>query len=74
MPRNLKKPKPKKVNPDSHMAHRYTVGYSHAENELVESICAAKGLATGTWIRMVSLEAARAELGRSSDPTAKGGR
>lgn len=43
------------------MFARYTVGYSQAENELLEAVVTAKGLAIGTWVRMVSLEAARAE-------------
>lgn len=39
--------------------HPYTVRYNDDENALVEAAAADKALETGSWIRMVSVEAAR---------------
>jgi hypothetical protein len=39
--------------------HPYTVRYNDEENALIEAAAAHKALEAGSWIRMVSVEAAR---------------
>lgn len=54
-PKGKSAPKPqseRRVNP-------YTVRYNDEENAEVMEAAAAKALETGSWIRMVSVEAAR---------------
>lgn len=46
----------------THSAHRYTVGFNEVENRLIEEVTALKGVAVGTYARMVTLEAARRDL------------
>ncbi len=53
----------------------YTVRYNDEENALVEEVASHKALEVASWIRMVSVEAARAEKKATADCKAekKGG-
>ena len=49
-----------KVDPERR-TRAYTVRYSEAEDQEVADAAAAKALEVASWIRMVSVEAARAQ-------------
>jgi hypothetical protein len=53
------KAKPKAWPEESHMHHRYTVGFSASEEELVARAAALSTVPVGTWLRMVAVKVAR---------------
>ena len=55
--------KPKEPADNTHMAHRYTVGYNPSEFGLVRKVIDSKspGMPVGLWIRLASLKVARQE-------------
>jgi len=59
----MSKPRSKSaVKPDAERrTNPYTVRYNDDENEAVKAAAAEKALEVASWIRMVSIEAARAQ-------------
>jgi hypothetical protein len=57
----MKSPKSQRKPDSARRDNAYTVRYNDDEDVAVQKAAAAKSLDTGSWIRMVSMEAARAQ-------------